>query len=120
MSMIEGVRVTLVIADPWDLVGSSGTNRFGGFLEEARLVSTASNRETFVVRLHQAITYHGVEYDRVVLQPRDEEPSLQSLGEGRTVEASVYGLPVGYNPASIDPGEWWRGGLGATASVIPT
>jgi hypothetical protein len=120
MLMTEGSLVTLVIADPWDLVGPGGENRLAGSVERTVPASEATDRDTVVLRLDDAITYKEVEYDRVVFQARGDEPILELLGDGRTVEVSVYGVPADDKPSSIDPRDWWRGGLGASASAIPT
>lgn len=117
MLITEGSQVTLVISDPWDLVGSDGENRMPGYVEQAIPGKETADRDTVTLRLARPITYKGIDYDRVVLQARTEEPIIEPLADGRTVEVSVYGVPIDDEPSTIDPGEWWRGGLAATASA---
>lgn len=117
MLIAAGSGVTLTIADPWDLVGSDRENRIVGFVECVVLGAEPSERDRIALRLSRSIAYQKINYDRVVLQARTEDALLEPLANGRTVEVSVYGVPAGDKLMSTDPREWWRGGLGATASA---
>lgn len=117
MLMRKGSRVTLVISDPWELAGSDGKNDLVGLVEQAVPAPDAPDRDTVALRLVRSITYKDVEYDRIVVQARTDEPIIEPLADGRAVEVSVYGVPVDDCLSSIDPQKWWRGGLGATASA---
>lgn len=110
--------MTLIIAEPWDLVGPTGRNRFAGSVEQTVQASEATNRDTVVLRLHPMITYEEAEYEQLVLQAREGEPLLERLRDGQTVEVRVYGVPASHVLLIIDPANRWRGGLGATASAV--
>lgn len=105
-----GHRLSFDVSDPWELTAQPGKpGRRATVVGERR--GSDGEGEALLLELEKPIRYRGSEYAVVVATARQPESLIDPLLDGRSREASLYGIPPMNPPDDPLTVTWWRGGL---------
>lgn len=116
--LIAGMKIKLILIDPWDLVTANGSGPF-----EATIVKIGSDHATnkktaLLLRLMSPLVEKGVEYRYLVGSPRHSDREIEQVFSDPPVACSFIGISddraTGANPFDLS---WWRGGMGVLADI---
>ena len=103
----------VVVTDPWELASLASA--------QTRAVVAAVDgdvdRGGLVLAVDEPYEYRGVTYRLLVALARGPESLADALVREGTAEANLYGIVGNALPADPFALEWWRGGLGAIATL---
>ena len=113
MNSLAGIKVQIMISDPWDFVADNGSGPHIATIIGVHVDSTTNQVVSILVKLEQAVAYEEYCYQYFVAKPRYENHHFDVLMSNQGLVCGLTGISeekaFSLNPFELSP---WRGGLG--------
>ena len=115
-----GREAEVVVSEPWDLVGSDGSNRFMATIADVDMRSpSVAECQRALVQLRSTLIWKGRPVDYFVAEARRGHAVIDDLTGGQVVECNAIAVSVEDVAHGIlwETDKWRGGNLGAIVTV---
>ena len=115
MDDLRGMRVELVISDPWDFVSVVGSGPFRAAVVDAMLCDTSI--DAVLLKLETQLVYEDYICEYLITTPRHEDDDFGHLLSGQSIHANAQCLQGPASEWQTFSAKWRGGGVGLIISV---
>jgi len=117
---LVGLKVDVVVNDPWDLTASDGSVRHAAKVSKAMTFAVGADEERLLIEFRDLAAWHGHSYRFFVARHRHGYGLADDLLRGYPVECSLVAVSdeQSSSPEVLNV-TGWRGGLAARATLEP-
>ncbi|HPD48769.1 MAG TPA: hypothetical protein P5279_18020 [Anaerohalosphaeraceae bacterium] len=112
MSELQGLKVNLIVTEPWDFTTAHGCGPFSAEVLQENMAARKRDELAILIRLDNPLVFEGERCEYFVATPRLETDDVANIAKSVIVHCNLTMIPEAH-AVSSDPFDlsWWRGGL---------
>ena len=113
-----GIKVSIVISDPWDFITEQGEGPITGKIIKVGANSWKPGQDAILIHIDTPLKFKGVCCEYFIATPRHELESIAALKDGNAIVCNFARIPSdkanSNNPFDLS---WWRGGIALVGTL---